>query len=179
MEAIIKAHHVSITEPLRVYAQKKISKIEKYFDHIQDVTVELHVHEVAEERVRQEASVIVHASGAALKATHKTGDMYASIDGVYDKIAAQLKKHKEKLKASKREAHQKRQLSSILVTSKEPRKKTKKEPLYVKKPMTPEDAASLLEEKAVSFLVFKNSDTLAINVIYPDKKGVFSLIETE
>ena len=184
MKAIVKAHHVSITDALKSYAEKKIEKIERYFDHIQEIVIELHVNDVSQESVRQVAGVIVRASGTVLKAEHKSADMYASIDGVYDKMAAQLKKYKEKLRTPKREVAQKRQEVAIESATTEGKRKKKAivkstlKSLYVTKPLTPEDAATILEDKGLSFLVFKNSETHAVNVIYPEGSG-FSLIETE
>ena len=38
MNVIIKAHHVEITTALKEYAQKKIDKVEHFFDQIQHIT---------------------------------------------------------------------------------------------------------------------------------------------
>ena len=50
--------------------------------------------------------------------------------------------------------------------------------LYVKKPMHPEDAAMILEDREQSFLVFRNASNEKINVIYVTDDGDFALIET-
>ena len=49
---------------------------------------------------------------------------------------------------------------------------------YVKKPMHPEDAAMILEDKDQSFLVFRNASNEKINVLYVTDDGNFGLIET-
>ena len=35
MQVIIKSHHVDITDPLKEYAEKKMEKLEHFFEHIQ------------------------------------------------------------------------------------------------------------------------------------------------
>ena len=43
--------------------------------------------------------------------------------------------------------------------------------------MTAEEAADILELEKTKFLMFRNSVTEEINVIYPVKAGVYGLIE--
>ena len=182
MKPTIKCHHVSVTKALKTYAEKKAEKLEKYFDHIQEIVVELNVNDASKESERQVAAVIIRASGTVLKAEQKSADMYASIDGVYEKMASQLKKYKEKLRAPKRDHSKKEVEAGIIPAKSSPKKKkiskSKIKSLYVTKPMTPEDAATILEDKKLTFLVFKNSTTHAVNVLYPEGDG-FALIETE
>ena len=92
MQINITGHHVDITEALRNYTSEKMAKLERHFDHVTNIHVILTV-----EKQAQKAEATVHVSGADLFAQHQTEDMYASIDGLVDKLDRQVIKHKEKI----------------------------------------------------------------------------------
>ncbi len=92
MQINITGHHVDITEALRNYTSEKMAKLERHFDHVTNVHVILTV-----EKQAQKAEATVHVSGADLFAQHQTEDMYASLDGLVDKLDRQIIKHKEKI----------------------------------------------------------------------------------
>lgn len=92
MQINITGHHIDVTEALRTYVSEKMTKLERHFDHVTNVHVILTV-----EKQIQKAEANVHVSGADLFAQHETADMYASIDGLIDKLDRQIIKHKEKM----------------------------------------------------------------------------------
>lgn len=92
MQINITGHHVEVTDALREFVSEKIGKLKRHFDHVTNVHVILTV-----EGKQQKAEATVHASGADLFAQHDTEDMYASIDGLIDKLDRQIIKHKEKI----------------------------------------------------------------------------------
>lgn len=92
MQINITGHHVELTDALRNYVQDKLTKIERHFDHVTNVHVILTV-----EKQGQKAEATVHVSGQDLFAQNQTQDMYASIDGLIDKLDRQILKHKEKI----------------------------------------------------------------------------------
>ena len=95
MNFILKSHHVDITEALKDYAEKKLSKLSHFFDHIQTIRVNLNIESASSEQDRQEASAVIDANATTIKASESTADMYSSIDLLYDKLRVQLTKHKE------------------------------------------------------------------------------------
>jgi putative sigma-54 modulation protein len=97
MQINVQGKGMELTNALRDYAIKKLNKIEHFFHNIQKVEIELEVNKIKEESKRQIARVTVWASGTAIHATEASGDMYASIDMIIDKLDHQMKKYKEKL----------------------------------------------------------------------------------
>ncbi len=93
MQLNITGQHVEITEPLRNFVETKFEKLEQYFDRINQVYIVLKV-----EKVQQIADATLRVNGGELHATSEADDMYAAIDGLIDKLARQLTKHKDKLK---------------------------------------------------------------------------------
>ena len=75
-------------------AAEKVAKIMRYHDRITWVDVILDV-----EKLRNRAEVSAGLSrGTTLVGRAESGDMFSAIDQSVDKIARQLKRHKEKLR---------------------------------------------------------------------------------
>ncbi|TRW50445.1 ribosome hibernation promoting factor [Aliidiomarina halalkaliphila] len=94
MQINLTGHHVEITEALRDYVDNKFAKLERHFDHINNVHVILNV-----EKLLQKAEATLHLNGGEVFATSEHQDMYAAIDGLIDKLDRQVIKHKEKLRS--------------------------------------------------------------------------------
>ena len=85
MQLNITGHNVEITPAMRDFVTAKFSKLEQFFDRINQVYIVLKVEKV-------------HVNGGEIHASAEGQDMYAAIDGLIDKLARQLTKHKDKLK---------------------------------------------------------------------------------
>lgn len=96
MQINITGHHVELTDSMSTYVHSKFEKLERHFDNITNVQVTLSV-----DKKRQKAEGDLHVAGGQIFATHEHDDMYASIDGLVDKLDRQIIKHKEKLKKHK------------------------------------------------------------------------------
>lgn len=93
MQLNITGQNVEITDALRDFLNTKFTKLEQYFERINQVYIVLKV-----EKVAQIADATLHVNGGELHASAEAQDMYAAIDGLIDKLARQLTKHKDKLK---------------------------------------------------------------------------------
>jgi putative sigma-54 modulation protein len=92
MQLNLTGRHVEITDSLRDYVTNKFAKLERHFDHINNVHVILDIEELS-----QKAEATMHVNGGELFASTAHEDMYAAIDGLVDKLDRQVIKHKEKL----------------------------------------------------------------------------------
>jgi putative sigma-54 modulation protein len=93
MQINLTGHHVEITDSLRSYVDTKFEKLERHFDHINNVHVILNV-----EKLKQKAEATLHINGGEVFANSEHTDMYAAIDSLIDKLDRQVIKHKEKLR---------------------------------------------------------------------------------
>lgn len=93
MQINLTGHHVEITDALRNYVDTKFEKLERHFDHINNVHVILNV-----EKLNQKAEAKLNLDGGEIFAASENNDMYAAIDSLIDKLDRQVIKHKEKLK---------------------------------------------------------------------------------
>ncbi|MDO6444793.1 ribosome hibernation promoting factor [Colwellia sp. 1_MG-2023] len=92
MQINLAGHHVEITEALRESVNTKFAKLERHFDHINNVHVVLTV-----EKLNQIAEATAHLNGTELHAKAENADMYASIDALVNKLDKQVLKYKGKI----------------------------------------------------------------------------------
>jgi putative sigma-54 modulation protein len=92
MQINLSGHHVEVTSSLREYVNTKFSKLERHFDHINNVQVILTV-----EKLDQKAEANLHINGGEVFASAVNTDMYAAIDTLIDKLDRQILKYKGKI----------------------------------------------------------------------------------
>mgnify|MGYP001260576106 FL=1 len=166
--------NVEVTNALKEYAEKKVAKIDKFFEKSPGgakVTL-------STERSQHVVDITVQVDGILLRGEERTGDMYASIDGAIDKIERQVHKFKTKINRKLREENQVVLTSSPQneVTAAPVIKRTKR---FAIKPMSVEEAVMQMDLLGHDFYVFSNSDTEEVNVVYRRKDGNYGLIEPE
>jgi putative sigma-54 modulation protein len=88
----ITGRHVVVTPALRAYVTEKMQKIARHFDQVNSINVILNV-----EKLQQQAEATVSAAGRTLFATDTATDMYASIDGLVDKLDRQVRRYKDRI----------------------------------------------------------------------------------
>ncbi|NIF22646.1 MULTISPECIES: ribosome hibernation promoting factor [Pantoea] len=93
MQLNLTGQNVELTPALREFINEKFPKLEHFFDHINQAYIVLKV-----EKVKQVADATLHINGGEIHASAEADDMYAAIDGLIDKLARQLTKHKDKLR---------------------------------------------------------------------------------
>ena len=177
MKITVRGKNINVTPALKDYAEKRIKKLNKYFDGA-DVQVNL---SVAKESRIVEVTLLVN--GLILRGEESTEDMYASIDLVVDKLEKQIDKHKTKLSRRIRDGNIKNivneqvKRSQIQEEEEEPRiVRTKR---FAMKPMPVEEAILQMEMLNHDFFVFINADTEQVNVLYRRKDRNYGLIEPD
>lgn len=96
MNCTVTFRHMHSSDSLRDHAEKKVQKFMKYLIEPVDIHVILSV-----EKIRQIAEINVLSKNFSANAIEESHDMYTSIDKVESKMEAQIRKHKEKIKAHK------------------------------------------------------------------------------
>ena len=173
MDITVTFRHTDPIESLKTYAEEKISKINKYLDSPLDAHIVLSV-----EKFRHQADVSLSVNGTRFKGVDETGDMYSAIDQVTDKIEKQVKRYRSKIKNRRAETRKnEKAIEAEEITAlsfEDPSIEIEK---MVAKPMDPEEAAMQLGMSQQDFLVFRNSRSREINVIYRRRDGNLGLIE--
>src|ERR1051325_775222 len=171
----VTGRHLSVTDPIKDYAQKKIENIGLDFPRILDAHVILDV-----EKHRQTAEVILHCGNhIVIEAKAESDDLYASIDEVVAKATRQLRKAKTKI-----QRHQPRTLEAYEVDlhvlqplAEEHEEHAEPEVVmtekFAVKPMFVDEAVLQLQLSSRQFLVFLNARTEKVNVLYRRRRGNF------
>ena len=178
MKITFKGKHIEVTEAMRNHIEKRLSKIERHFDHILEVIVTLSV-----EKNRQIVEATLQASRALIRAEEETDDMYTSIDKVVDKLERQIQKYKEKYFQKPYSGSERKgsvnEGANIEDSELDRIAKIVKTKRFAIKPMSVEEAAMQMDLLGHNFFVFANDNTNKVNVLYKRKDGNFGLIEPE
>ncbi len=168
--------NMDVTDALRDVTEKKLSKLDKYFqtDVSGNVTF-------GTEKNRKIIEVTINLPGTILRAEESSDDMYASIDKAIDVLERQVRKHKTKL--------QKRYKNSETIRFENVPSPTKEDeedkPTLVKrkrfglKPMSTDEAILQMELLRHNFFVFMDAETEDVTVVYKRKDGNYGLIEPD
>ncbi len=179
MQLSVTFRHVEPSDALKDYCRDKISRVEKYLDSAVEVNVVLSV-----EKFRHIADVTILSDGLKINGQEQTEDMYSAIDMVVDKLERQIKRYRQKLKGrTKSNKRVKAKEVRIDVISSEDDESEEAHPRVVRaqqmyaKPMDVDEAVMQLDLSSETFLVFTNSETEKINVLYRRDDGHYGLIE--
>lgn len=181
---IIQGRHIGVDDALKRYAERKLGKLSRHFDRIHQAQAVLKVERHRTAGRAQVVEVTVWGDGVVLRGTHGSGDMYASIDGVVEKLEKQVEKVRSK-RIEKRRIDASRAKRRLVADAEAALRATPVPPEIVRvkrfamKPMTAEDAMIQMEALGHDFFVFRDAQTEEVNVLYRRKQGDYGLIEPE
>ncbi|MCA9728054.1 MAG: ribosome-associated translation inhibitor RaiA [Candidatus Eisenbacteria bacterium] len=181
MEITISSRKFKLDPELRDHAEKRISKFTRYLEPIQEAHLVL-----AQEKYRQIAEISIRAAGMDLVSREQTTDMASSIDRVCDRVERQIKKVAARMKT--RKSATKTIPAGSLVAEDDLHDLEVEEEFapvvvrtnrYVKELLTVEDAINHLRDRDWDFLMFQNSRSGKVAVVYHRDDGNFGLVEPE
>ncbi len=197
MNIIVAGRHIEVTDALRTRVMEKVGRLTRYFEQVQKAQAWLRVE--PHPGRNQVAEVTLWADGVVLRGEEASEDMYASIDLVADKLEKQIDKFRSKVIDRRRTLagrwKQRAQAEALIRLDAGAAEETgspdgsapdegigvaiRRRKRFEMKPMTPEDAAVQMELLGHTFFMFRNSDTLDVNVVYRRDDGTYGLIEPE
>jgi putative sigma-54 modulation protein len=181
----INVRNVELNDRLNDYVTKKISKLDRYLDILEEAKVDLTYSKSARSADdRQVAQLTVRGKGVLLRAEERTSDLYASIDAVTDKIYRQIERFKGRHWDNRGDGRSAAEVAG-------PRPEVEGEPVEVAQQIArrkrfmllPMDEIEAVEQMVLlghdDFFVFLNSVTGQVNMLYRRRDGSLGLIETE
>ncbi|MDG2575966.1 ribosome-associated translation inhibitor RaiA, partial [Vibrio parahaemolyticus] len=155
MKVTVIAKNIELTQALKEIVQKKISKLEKYFEVEVEAKATLSI-----QKNRQIIEVTIPFNGAILRSEETTDDMYKSIDLVEDKLERQIRKQKTRLSRKNNGSLKFAALNDSKVESNEDDEgslvKVKK---FGVKPMDSEEAILQMDLLGHNFFVYQDSES--------------------
>jgi len=191
----ITGKHLQITDPIQTYVLEKISKLERFTNNILEIVVTLEVQKLA-----HTASVVIKFLHYRIQVHSTTVDLYAAIDGAFNKLYKLIRKYKGKL-----QSHRNKDLASVdmnvhvlsevdeledindeieqenlneeLEKYKIPKVVAKE--VMPMKMLTQEEAIMKLELAGEHFLIYKSEEDQKLKVIYKRKDNNLGIVEVE
>ena len=174
MQTSVTFKNFDSSENLKSYIKNKLDRFDKLLDNPAMATVVLSV-----QKFRRIAEVNISGDRLNIKGTEETEDMYSAIDKVLDKLEKQIKKSKQKIR--ERRGGSKSKAGSIMPDEPVFEEEMTPGEIMVRnieyKPMDIEEARMQMDIIDDNFLVFTNSGTNKVNVLYHRKNGGFGLIQ--
>lgn len=186
MEVAVKGRNISVTEALARHAREKVERVHKFFDEENSDTraeVELYHQRNSSIPEPEVAEATLFINGSVLKARESSGDMYASIDKMYDKLERQVKRYRGRQidrwhgKKGNSKGPENMPPEPAAMTEDELETRIVRTKQFQMKPMASEEAALQMELLDHAFFVFTSAETGDINVVYRRRDGDYGLIE--
>ena len=182
MRLEITGRHVEVTPTLRQLVDRRLARLERVLN---DAALSAQVT-LTREKYRHLTEIVIHARGDHLMRGTGEGNAWpVSMRQAAEKIEQQAHKLKGKWNGRKRGAtgHKAVPPAAAAASGGAPQptgaRRIIRATRYAVKPMSVEDAALHVESGTETFLVFRNSDTDAVTIVYRRKDGHFGLIEPE
>jgi putative sigma-54 modulation protein len=96
MQLMLKSRNVELTDSIRTYVEKKLSKLDKQLHRLTEVEVELAIEKNPSIAANQIAEATVRLKGHTLRAREASPDMKASIDELTEKLLRQIKDERDR-----------------------------------------------------------------------------------
>jgi putative sigma-54 modulation protein len=180
VQILIQAKKSAADPQMKAYAQAKLEKLARHFDHVLEARMELGTEKNKSSENLKVAELTVHVSGRTgniLKAVQSADHMNEAVDLVIDKMDRQIRDHKERLKdhrPARAEAPPARSSRNG-----RPANGVAKVKRFKLKPMTVEQASEDMDELGHSFFLFLNEDSQELNVLYRRHDATLGVVEAD
>ncbi|MCC4046341.1 ribosome hibernation-promoting factor, HPF/YfiA family [Enterococcus gallinarum] len=180
----VRGENIEVTEAIRDYVEKKVGKLERYFNDVPEATAHVNLKVYTEKTAKVE--VTIPLPFLVLRAEETSPDLYASIDLVVDKLERQIRKFKTKINRKSRETALVTPDNGDLFTTDTNEEETNGAELDIVrtkrlslKPMDSEEAVLQMNMLGHNFFIFEDAETNGTSIVYRRKDGKYGLIETD
>lgn len=99
VEVHLKGKNLTITPALHDQVVNKMKRLDKYFDRLQQIEVELSTESTRDADQHSHVEATTHVLGRTIRVSSVHSEMYAAVDEAVDKLYRQLNRQKERVKA--------------------------------------------------------------------------------
>ncbi|HEY61267.1 MAG: ribosome-associated translation inhibitor RaiA [Anaerolineales bacterium] len=179
----IFGRNIEITDRIREHVDKKVGKLDRYLNTIEDARVDLaYVKSARNAADRQVAQITVSGKGFILRVEERADDIFSAIDIAIDKMQRRIGRYKGKRYRGRGNGKSFGEAFAEEIKSEE----EKESPIIVRRKrffLVPMDESEAIEQMNLlghdKFFVFFNINTNSINVLYQRRDGTYGLIEPE
>lgn len=159
----------TVKDSFKEYAEKRLQKLDKFFDDSPSITVLVANHDELET-----VEVTIKSQGVFFRAERDSNDRFTSLDLAVDVLSQQIVRNKNRL--------EKRFKSLKVLMEEEPLEEITSDALVRTKKfdvgvMDVEEAILQMNMLSHQFFMFRNGETGEINVVYRRKDNNYGLLE--
>lgn len=185
LEVEIYGKNLEITERIKTYITKKVSRLDRFLPGIEEARVDLTFEKSARSAAdRQVAQITVRGKGFILRAEESADDIFASIDAALDKIQRRIERFKGKHYRGRGDGRSAAEVGVVETAEEETTGDLG--PIIARRKrfvVAPMDEFEALEQMELlgheNFFVFYNGNTNTVNVLYRRRDGTYGLIEPQ
>lgn len=187
IEVDLNIRNIEISDRVRDYVKKKVSKLDRYLPGIEEARVDLTYEKSARSATdRQIAQITVWGKGFMLRSEEKSDNIQTAIDAAVDKMQNQINRYKGKRYHGRGDGRSAAEVVPSQMPMMEEETTDELGPVITKRKrfiLTPMDTLEALEQMKLlghdNFFVYYNARTQSIDVLYRRHDGTYGLIETE
>lgn len=203
MELQIRTNGTKVTDGMREFVDRRMSKLDRLVDKIVDAQLELRTETPRTGPELTTAQLTLHTGHHILRAEERADDPAKAIDAAIDKLIVQVRKYNDKRRSRRRRAgeHPMTQMASLedldplefgdapidssaaaLADDVDIDDEDDEEELPVRvkrfsiKPMAVDEAVDQMELLGHDFFLFHNADEEQMNVVYKRRDGEYGLL---
>lgn len=177
MDVSIFTRKLDMTPRLREYVETKVEKLDRYLPTIEEVRIDLETEDTRSDEDRQVAQLTVWTGGTILRAEERTGDIFASVDAVLDKMYRQIARYKGKRLDRWHSSVEPLPIEEL--EEEEPQGEIVRVKRFEVRPMTPEEAIEQMELLGHHFFVFLNAEEGTLNTVYKRRDDNYGLLQPQ
>ena len=180
-ELEITARNMDVTERIREYVNKKVGKLDRHFDDIDEIKVDFaYIKSVRNSTDRHVAQLTARGRGFMLRSEESATDTFSAFDLAFEKMQRQVDRFKGKRQRGRGDG---RSVSDLTIMN-DPKIDEEEIPVIARRKefdLVPMNEVEALEQMKLlahdNFFIFFNDEKNAINVLYRRKDGSYGLIE--
>ncbi len=186
----IFAKNMDVNERLNDYVTKKVSKLDRFLNGIEETRVDLaYIKSARSQSDRQVAQITVWGKGFILRTEERADDIFTAVDAALDKMQRQIERLKGKRSRGRGDGIPASEVPAIVAPDAEMETVLELEedevvPVIARRKeftLTPMDELEAVEQMKLlghdNFFIFYNANNSQINVLYRRRDGTYGLIE--
>lgn len=184
MQLNVRSRNGAVQDAFREYAQKKVAKLERYFNRIDSARLEQAV-----ERGIHIVELNLEGDGVFLRSEERCNDMYAAVDNAVEKLERQVVRFKGRRRDGRQrpgpvKEHAAARLEEAEAGPTDTRDEEQEFRITRRKrfpmqPMSAEEAARQMELTDHDFYLFQNENNGDVSLLYRRRTGDYGLIELD
>jgi len=176
-----------VTDHLRDYITKKVAKLDRHLDAIDEIRVDLGFVKAARSAAdRYVAQMTVRGKGFILRSEERADDIRTAMDAAMEKLSRQIDHFKDKRRRGRGDGKSVSEVATDLDVPIQSEMEEEAAPVIMRRKKF--DLIPMVEDEAIeqmkllghdNFFVFYNVKLGAVNVLYRRRDGTYGLIEPQ